>query len=80
MAVKKFRMDLHQIPEVGFCEFETKQYIMSVLKPLDCKIFEIGNTGVVAFFDFGKQKTKRDCRRALSVGKYDQNLDPNPLR
>lgn len=57
MTVQKLRMDLHQIPEVGFCEFETKQYIMSVLKPLDCKIFEVGNTGVVAFFDFGKQKT-----------------------
>ncbi|MBQ9715841.1 MAG: amidohydrolase [Clostridia bacterium] len=56
MSVQKFRMDLHQIPEVGFCEFETKQYILSVLKLLDCQIFEIG-TGTVAFFDFGKQKT-----------------------
>lgn len=56
MTVKQFRMDLHQIPEVGFCEFETKQYILSVLKKLDCKIFEIG-TGTVAFFDFGEEKT-----------------------
>jgi len=57
MTVQQFRMDLHQIPEVGFCEFETKQYILTVLKNFDCKIDEIGNTGVVAYFDFGREKT-----------------------
>ncbi|MBE5748623.1 MAG: amidohydrolase [Clostridiales bacterium] len=56
MTVQQLRMDLHQMPEVGFCEFETKQYILSVLKKLDCKIFEIG-TGTVAFFDFEQEKT-----------------------
>lgn len=50
-------MDLHKIPEIGYREFETKRYIMSALSKLDCKIFEMGETGVVAFFDFGKAQT-----------------------
>lgn len=55
MTAQEFRMDLHKIPEEGYKEFKTKQYILSHLGTYDCKIFEIEETGLVAFFDFGKQ-------------------------
>ncbi|MDE5715553.1 MAG: amidohydrolase [Anaeroplasmataceae bacterium] len=57
MDIKKIRMDLHQIPELGKCEFQTKQYILNKLKSLDCEIYEIGKTGVVAYFNLKKDKT-----------------------
>ena len=56
MIAEKIRMDLHAIPEIGYCEFETKKYILSFLQNLGCKIFEVEDTGVVAFFDFGKSE------------------------
>ena len=48
---------LHQIPEEGFKEFETKKYILEKLKPLDCTVYEIDSTGVLAFFNYGKKET-----------------------
>ena len=53
----EFHHNLHQIPELGFCEYETKTYIISVLSKLNCRIHEIGNCGLIAYFDFGKKNT-----------------------
>ena len=41
--MEQYRMDLHQIPELGFKEFKTQEYILNHLKGYDCKI-EIINT------------------------------------
>ncbi|MBQ9932008.1 MAG: amidohydrolase [Firmicutes bacterium] len=48
--LRKYRRDLHRIPEDGFQEFKTKAYILNVLKDLDCEITEVAKTGVCAFF------------------------------
>lgn len=57
MNLKKVRMDLHQIPELSKQEFETKKYILNHLQKMNTEIFEIGETGVVAYFDFGKNSS-----------------------
>ncbi len=57
MNVKDIRKDLHQIPELSRCEFQTKEYIVNKLTNLNCAIFEVCNTGVVAFFNASKKKT-----------------------
>ena len=46
-----FRKDLHQIPELGRLEFKTKNYILKEAEPLDCVIEDVGDTGIVLFFD-----------------------------
>lgn len=57
MNVKDIRRDLHQIPELGRCEYQTKEYIINKLTNLNCEVFEVCNTGVVAFFNASKKKT-----------------------
>lgn len=54
--VEKFRMDLHQIPEIGFNEFKTQEYILNILKNLNCTIYKV-KTGVVAYFNASKNNT-----------------------
>ncbi|MDE5565805.1 MAG: amidohydrolase [Anaeroplasmataceae bacterium] len=75
MRVEEFRKDLHQIPELGRCEYETKKYIVSVLRNLSCKLYYPTETAVVAYFDLKKSKTL--CFRAdmdgLSI-KEETNL------
>lgn len=48
---------LHRIAEEGFCEFETKKYILGAIENMGCAICEVGKTGVLAYFDFGKSTT-----------------------
>ena len=57
MTAKEHRHALHSLAEEGFCEFETKKYILNALKLLGCEVYEIGETGVIAYFDFGKSTT-----------------------
>ena len=57
MTAKEHRHALHSLAEEGFCEFETKKYILNALKPLGCEVYEIGETGVIAYFDFVKSTT-----------------------
>lgn len=49
--------ELHKIPELGFMEFKTKEYILNRLKKLKAKIYEVGQTGIIAYFDYGSNKT-----------------------
>lgn len=51
------RRALHQIPELSYNEFKTKEYILSVLKNCNCEIFEVLSTGVCAWFNKGKENT-----------------------
>ncbi|WP_413377994.1 amidohydrolase [Alkalihalobacillus sp. 1P02AB] len=37
--LKEWRRDLHQIPELGWCEYQTTAYIYRVLKPLSFTLF-----------------------------------------
>lgn len=52
-----YRRDLHQIPELGFLVYQTSAYVRDRLSRLDCEISEIVTTGLLAFFDFGKEET-----------------------
>ncbi len=57
LEIVQYRRDLHQIPELGFYVYKTCAYICNVLSSLDCTIEKIVQTGVVAYFDFGKEET-----------------------
>ena len=48
---------LHQIPEEGFNEYKTQKYIVNELKKLNCKIYELDSTGILAFFDYDTSET-----------------------
>jgi amidohydrolase len=52
-----YRNALHQIPESGFEEFKTSQYIQSVLKELGIPFEVVVKTGVIAYLE-GKNATK----------------------
>ena len=47
--LRKYRRDLHRIPELGFEVHKTRQYILDHLKKYDCEITEVCG-GVCAFF------------------------------
>ena len=55
--VIKYRRDLHQIPELSFDLPETNAYVRDVLCGFSCSIHEIAVSGIVAFFDFGKEES-----------------------
>lgn len=48
--LKKYRENLHKIPETGFKEFKTQAYILEVLKDYSCEISHPDSTAVCAFF------------------------------
>ena len=53
----QYRRDLHQIPELGFYVYKTSAYVKNILSGLSCRVDEIVKTGVIAFFDFGREQT-----------------------
>lgn len=62
MKLEEYRKCLHQIPELGRCEFQTKSYLVSILEKLNCRLYYPTPTAVVAYFDLNKKKTL--CFRA----------------
>ncbi|MGL4909719.1 MAG: M20 metallopeptidase family protein [Cetobacterium sp.] len=56
--IKKYRRDLHQIPETGFKEFKTQQYIMNVLKTIGYSPNIISETGVYIYIPGKKEYCK----------------------
>lgn len=61
-SVIEYRKALHRIPELGRKEYETKKYLVNVLKNFTCEIHEPTPTSVVAYFNL--QKSKTICFRA----------------
>lgn len=57
MNAIKHRRTIHTLAETGYCEFETSAYVKSVLYRLGCEVISVSQTGVAAFFDFGKEQT-----------------------
>lgn len=55
--IKKYRRDLHQIPELELNLPLTSKYILEQLKDLDCQIEQPLQSSVVAYFDNHKDKT-----------------------
>ena len=48
--LRKYRQELHQIPELANEEYKTKAYILGLLEQYDCEITELCGTAVCAFF------------------------------
>jgi len=55
--LKKFRKDLHQIPEPGLEEYDTKNYLLTEVEALDCIVHDVGDTGLILYFDNQKPTT-----------------------
>ena len=62
--LKKYRQDLHRIPELGFELYKTKAYLLEQLQQYNCEIIELCETGICAFFqskeDDGKGKLREN--------------------
>jgi len=54
--LKKFRKDLHQIPELGFEEYKTQTYILNSISKLNCTVQTV-KTGVILYFDNKADRT-----------------------
>lgn len=55
--VEEHFINLHQNPEPSFKEFETHKYLFEKLSKLNCQLHQLHPTGIIAFFDFNKDKT-----------------------
>lgn len=51
------REELHKIPELGFCEYQTSAYISTQLQKLGYKIKNIAKTGIIAY----KEGIENEC-------------------
>lgn len=69
--LKKYRRDLHKIPELGHKEFKTHSYIVSVLRDYPCEITEFQPTGIAAFF-----KTKNPNAKGTIAFRSDMDALP----
>lgn len=54
---KKYRRDLHQIPEIGLQEFKTQKYLISTLEKMGFSPIKIYNTGLYVYKDYGSTET-----------------------
>lgn len=62
--LKRIRRDLHQIPELGFQEFKTSEYIQKYLDELGLSFEKnVVGTGIIAFIK-GSNPSKTYCFRA----------------
>ncbi len=55
--LKRFRRDLHQIPETAFEEFKTHDYLVNVLKGLGFETKTYLETDVIVYIDQGASQT-----------------------
>ncbi|MDO4545749.1 MAG: amidohydrolase [Bacillota bacterium] len=55
--LKTYRQNLHKIPELGRHLPKTKQYLISVLEQLNCRMTFLCDSGICAFFDKGRTET-----------------------
>lgn len=56
-TLKKYRRDLHMIPELGFDLPKTLAYVEGVLAPLSCELSRPAPSSICAFFDAGRPDT-----------------------
>lgn len=55
--IHRWRRDLHQIPEIGFVEFKTIQYLYDELVKMGYQPEYILETGIVVYLEYGKNET-----------------------
>ncbi len=55
--LRKYRRDLHRIPELGLELPRTWAYLKKALERYPCRVFSPVPYGVCAYFDFGRERT-----------------------
>jgi amidohydrolase len=75
-SVRKYRRDLHQIPELGFDVLKTKDYIVKVLQQYRCKITEVCGTGICAFF---QSEQKQNQGGFMETVAFRSDMDALPI-
>lgn len=55
--LKKWRRDLHQIPELGLQEYQTASYLRNELEKMGYQWESIIDTGTIVFIDYGQDAT-----------------------
>lgn len=55
--VKRWRRDLHQIPELGLKEYQTAEYLRHELEQMGYHWESIIETGTLVYIDYGCQST-----------------------
>lgn len=60
--IRKYRQDLHRIPELGYEVYKTQSYILEQLNQYDCEVSEVCGTGVCAFFQSKEGNGTGKCR------------------
>ena len=56
-TIRRHRQSLHRIPELGFDLPRTRAYVLSQLSGLNARVETVAKSGVLAFFDAGKEET-----------------------
>ncbi|WP_294580463.1 M20 family metallopeptidase [uncultured Thomasclavelia sp.] len=56
-SVKKWRRDLHQIPEIGLQEYQTSAYLRQELEAMGYQPISVLETGLLVYLDLKKEKT-----------------------
>lgn len=74
--LKKYRRDLHRIPELGFEVYKTKTYIMEQLQQYPCEVSEVCKTGVYAFFQSREDDGKGQPREHTIAIRSDMDALP----
>jgi len=74
--MKKYRQDLHRIPELGYAVYKTQAYILEQLKQYNCEVSEVCDTGVCAFFRKGKDTRKGGARKPTMASGSDMDGFP----
>lgn len=74
--LRKYRRDLHKIPEIGRKEYKTRDYLISTLQKMGYNPQIIFNTGVYVFIDYGNSETTmfRSDIDALKINEMN-NID-----
>ncbi len=75
--LKKYRRDLHSIPEIGYDVYKTKAYIMEQLRQYRCEITELCGTAVCAYFR-SEMKDSSDGKEQYTVA-LRSDMDALPM-
>lgn len=74
--IKKYRQDLHRIPELGYEVYKTKDYILEQLRLYDCEISEVCGTGICAFFQSREDNGTGENRKKTVALRSDMDALP----
>ncbi len=76
IKIKKWRRDLHAIPEVGFEEYKTANYLYEELVKMNYQPIRLTKTAIIVYLDFKANKTLafRSDIDALEI-QEDTNVD-----